>query len=685
MNTQGVRRSLLTGGAVAWLALLPAVHAQSIPLPDQSLPVVSSTRDWSGDIPAHLWAVDGVASLEREGRLETAEENTALVAGDRLRTDRGRVEVLFDDGSALDVDEFSRIDLLGDSLVRLTEGRIRLTLARGADAFDYRIDTAAGSALIRTAGEYRIWLAGGRAADPELHVTVLRGQAELANQYGRTPLRAGYEGVVTASRAPSVPYVVNVAQWDAFDRWVENIHAERLGTSSAQYLPADLSYYGGTFDNYGSWDYLPSYGGYVWYPRVAVGWRPYSVGRWSFYSSFGWFWVGADRWSWPTHHYGRWGLHANRWYWVPGHAWAPSWVAWGGAPGYTSWCPLGFDGRPVVAFSSVRYVDPWVAWTVVPTRVFVNNVVVTHHAVGYQSIAPGVRSQFQVRPYAPTLGNGPITRAQPLRAPTVGQAVVRDGRAMPTRSFDRTGTPAGGGAVGPGRPRPSDLSSGPQSTAGVVDASRSRIAAPSAGVSEAPSRSRVPSRAEVSRGASRGTRLDPPARLEMPSRPETSRLQTPPVQMPPAPQARPRDGSDSGFRAAEMPSRSYRSREPQSAPGDNSGPPSRVYRSSDPDSGSNSPSRPWTPSRIPDRSGPPPDRGQTEGPAVRTRPPGGDAPRAEPPQGRSRVEPRAPSSSDRPSGPPPSRTGGDSRPSSSSGSSSSSGRAGGQAVRRGGG
>src|SRR5262245_3653534 len=37
MSTHGVRRVLLTGGAVASLALLPAVHAQSISPPDQTL------------------------------------------------------------------------------------------------------------------------------------------------------------------------------------------------------------------------------------------------------------------------------------------------------------------------------------------------------------------------------------------------------------------------------------------------------------------------------------------------------------------------------------------------------------------------------------------------------------------------------------------------------------------------
>ncbi len=395
------------------------------------------------------------------------------------------------------------MDLLSESLVRLNDGRIRLTLARAAETFDYRIDTAAGSVLMRTAGDYRLALSARRGA-PELQVTVLRGQADLINSFGRTVIRTGTESVADEGRAPSAAYGINSALGDSFDRWVATMRAERLGTTSSQYLPSDLRVYGGAFDRYGSWDYLPNYGGYAWYPRVSIGWRPYSVGRWSFYGNFGWFWVGADRWSWPTHHYGRWGLSANRWYWVPDRRWAPAWVAWGGAPGYTSWCPLGFDGRPVIAFSSVRYADPWTAWTVVPTRVFANNLVVSHHVVNYRGIAPNVRSQFEVR-RAPVGGAYSSTRVQPLRAPTMGRALSRDGvRSGTLREVDRTVTGAGG------RSRPGDFATSPASRS--IDAPRDRVVAPSIDQSAARARSRIPARDEAGRPSSPS--------LEVPPRPK---------------------------------------------------------------------------------------------------------------------------------------------------------------------
>src|SRR6185295_1256944 len=138
---------------------------------------------------------------------------------------------------------------------------------------------------------------------------------------------------------------------------------------SASYLPSDLQTYGTTFDRYGSWQYAAPYG-YVWYPTVAPGWRPYYNGRWSSVPRYGWTWIGIDAWSYPTHHYGRWGYARNAWFWIPGRTWGAAWVSWGAAPDYVSWCPLGYDNRPVFALSVNSYDSwrrgggNWFGWTV---------------------------------------------------------------------------------------------------------------------------------------------------------------------------------------------------------------------------------------------------------------------------------------------------------------------------------
>ena len=83
-----------------------------------------------------------------------------------------------------------------------------------------------------------------------------------------------------------------------------------------RYLPVELRAYGGDFDRHGSWGRYGSYG-WVWYPRVSVGWQPYRTGRWSFVVNFGYSWIGGSRWEWPTHHYGRWERGGSWGVWVP--------------------------------------------------------------------------------------------------------------------------------------------------------------------------------------------------------------------------------------------------------------------------------------------------------------------------------------------------------------------------------
>ena len=363
-----------------------------------------------------------------------------MLAGDRLRTERGRAEILFADGSALDVDQYSSVDLLSDSLTRLLTGRVRLSLSRPsstAPGLDYRVDAAPASVLIRTAGDYRLELSDARGGAPELDLAVLRGAAELQNAFGRTLVRAGTHARASARAEPSLPYAFNSAAWDAFDRWAEDQRDARYGVSSSRYLPADLRYYGGTLDRAGAWSYEPAYG-YVWYPRVDPFWRPYYSGRWSFVTRIGWLWIGVDRWAWPTHHYGRWGFNTNRWFWIPDRRWSPAWVSWAVAPGYVSWCPLGFDGRPVISVTNISYRS---GWTVLPARVFTPNVVVTHHVVDPRDLSPYVRNALTVRSNAPVAVSA-ARSAPPLRAPGVERADGRTGnRPAPADQFRGSAVP----------------------------------------------------------------------------------------------------------------------------------------------------------------------------------------------------------------------------------------------------
>jgi hypothetical protein len=217
---------------------------------------------------------------------------------------------------------------------------------------------------------------------------VIRGRASLSDDRDATALGAGELSVVHGGAAPSYALRFNAARLDAFERWSADRRDDRRSTRSAQYLPDDLRMYGGDFDRDGSWQYESPYG-YVWYPTVAATWRPYYDGYWAPLPVYGWTWVGARRWAWPTHHYGRWGTSGHRWFWIPGRRWAPAWVSWGAAPGYVSWCPLGFDDRPVFSFAASFGTrrDSFSAWVVLPRQHFgQRHARVTEWAVGIRSL-----------------------------------------------------------------------------------------------------------------------------------------------------------------------------------------------------------------------------------------------------------------------------------------------------------
>ncbi len=621
-------------GLLAFVSLAgatAALAAQSDPAPD--LTWIDTPADqpvaWTDEIPAHIAAAEGDAWHERDGVAEAVAVNTPLLAGDRIRTQRGRVEIRFADGSLLDVDEDTNVELTASDLARLQAGRIRLLIARGTDSdLEYRVDAAGGIAWLRTPGEYQI--ASGRpfAAPEEVRLTVIRGLAELESAGQRTLVRAGSESVARAGVPPVYPFTASATSWDGFGRWIEAQHDVRVSYRSAEYLPDEIRTYSGVLDDAGNWEYDTTYG-YVWYPTVSVGWRPYYDGRWSFVGSYGWFWIGAERWSWPTHHYGRWGWRSGRWYWIPGRTWGPAWVSWASAPGYVSWCPLGFDNRPVIALHVSTYTT-WGAWTVIPSRSFAVNVVVRRHAIDGRSWSHGRNLTFVTHRTGPQWGGSArrVHVSRPLAPPT-GQrrAVARD--SWGTRAVTSAGAPR---AVGPG----------------------GRTVAPSASSAESP-------RGVSSRADRRGS---------IASRPDTARSRTG-VRVVPS-DGRVVSGSTrvapGSTRVIPAPSAGSDTREPSAPRATTSQERTRVRPSRSRDTSEPTPARPTTPTRTvrprssaPEPAAPPPsaapDRGGRRSPSAR------EAPRARPDREASR-----PAAPDRRTGGAPSRAPGGSysRPSGGS-------------------
>ncbi len=192
-----------------------------------------SAQEQPVEAPAHISAVDGAALLERDGKSEAAPASMPVLPGDRVRTQAGRVEVLFNDRTTLHLDGNTIVDFQSAGVVRLLAGRVRLNIP-GERAASYRVDAPTAWVQIANPGEYRVSILGGDR-DAEVELAVIRGAAEIVNEDGRTMVSAGERAFARAGAAPSSAYVFNSAAWDDFDRWSETRRTARLGVST-EYL-----------------------------------------------------------------------------------------------------------------------------------------------------------------------------------------------------------------------------------------------------------------------------------------------------------------------------------------------------------------------------------------------------------------------------------------------------------------
>ena len=490
------------------------------------------------DPPFYVAVIDGSASLTRNGQTESVSANVPLIEGDRLRTERGRLELRDDRGAIVYVDEESLLDLSAPNALRLLGGQVRLVVREGAGDRATRIDSPNATILPAESGDYRVAVSVGPRGD-ETVLVVFEGSAELSTERGSSRVSAGERSTAYGVERPTYPARASTYT-DEFDRWVAARLDVQQPTASASYVPDNLAPYSAVLDQYGSWQPEQPYG-YVWYPSVAVGWRPYSHGYWGHAGFYGWFWIGHDPWAWATHHYGRWGWRGNRWFWIPGPVWGPAWVSWGIGPGYVGWCPLGWDNRPVFWLSSphvsyyrggydhYRRYDgyraghvyaPHHGWTVLPSRHFRPGVPVGRHSVDLRSVPAESRAAFVTQRVGPPRGR-PLQTAPAASAAgrwvappthygvprsevadtgmagrrlTVGSAGTRESPAARTPS---TGPPAGPGYGRPGYavPRASDAVS-PYERAGAVMArpspGRTGVTIDRSGSTPPPARSSAP-------------------------------------------------------------------------------------------------------------------------------------------------------------------------------------------------
>ena len=353
--------SVLGGIAAGMLILVGAcgaAFAQEQPQGDQSQMIeqLGEDPDEGSNPPgrvAQLSAADGSVSLEPAGTdsWTSADPNRPLTLGDKLWTDQNsRAEL--DIGDAVirlgSTTGFSFLNLDDRTAqMQVTAGTVIVHVRSLGSGEQDEIDTPNLALTLQQPGTYRIEVSD--SGDTTI-VKTESGEA-LATGGGQSfPITAQQSVTLTGTSTLAADYATLGAP-DSLDDWSmqRDQQAQQQSAVAQEYVPPEMV---GADDlgSYGSWEDTTDYGP-AWFPSVAVGWTPYSVGNWVWISPWGWTWVDAEPWGFAPFHYGRWGYWHRRWCWVPGPRrgrpiYAPALVGWvgGGRPGasaHVGWFPLG--------------------------------------------------------------------------------------------------------------------------------------------------------------------------------------------------------------------------------------------------------------------------------------------------------------------------------------------------------
>jgi hypothetical protein len=482
----------LLGGLLGGLLWGLAVGFPSPALADEENPYVDVRL-------SRISLIDGELLIQRGDDEEwtAASVNLPLRPHDRLwTTDGARGEVQFDDGVAVQIAENTSLDLLGlDS--DLTHLQLTLGVAsintpashRGKRETSFEIDTPQASLQVARASDVRIDV----AEDGSTVITVREGEATINRNEGPLTVSAHQRVAIESGDSPRYELEAAAAD-DEWDRWVDERTGQLAKAKSREYLDSDVAMTGnmGTteLDTYGSWDRVATYG-WVWVPRVTVGWVPYQAGRWIWREPWGWTWVSYEPWGWLPYHYGRWIVSPLGWVWVPGPTlgfWTPGCVRFIYGPDWVAWVPLGpgeiyyYYPPPVVVNATLVNYRTHGAVIVRSRREFAGGRIQTRFVPPEDPIRAG-RVAFGPPPVVPTraslrpfpsievhsyqlppkaIARPVVYRHEPAPAPAPFSERVNDLRATITKG--RPPVEAGAGQEKRGQPQPQE----PRSSRSVI-------------------------------------------------------------------------------------------------------------------------------------------------------------------------------------------------------------------------
>jgi len=275
--------------------------------------------------------VEGDVQIDRNlGQgYEKAIQNMPVTEGMKVATKNGRLEIEFEDGSAVRVTPNSEMEFtelaLRDSGARVST----LTLKQGKAYFAYQEKQKEDEFTVAFGGErvkpdhsahFRVDL-----GDTDAELAVFKGELRVEGPSGNVEVTKNRTATFDLVAGDKYEISKNVEE-DPFDGW-----DRRLGKYQQQYANAGSNYnypysYGvSDLNYYGSYYNVPGYGT-MWQPYfIGVGWNPFMDGAWMFYPGYGYTWISAYPWGWMPYRYGNWAfVPVYGWMWQPG-GWNGGW------------------------------------------------------------------------------------------------------------------------------------------------------------------------------------------------------------------------------------------------------------------------------------------------------------------------------------------------------------------------
>ena len=270
------------------LAGVPPAHAQDEEGAEGGIPAYAVARVKVLDGSVWVRPSDG-------GEWEEFSSNSPIPPRSRVSVpDGSEAELQFHGGQFVLLTSGTDLEIRdlqdGKSVFRLRAGEIRFDLP--PDDFAPVSVRLPGGAVAHFPVPGRQWLTV--TGSDETRLVVRRGRAVVIVEGDEHRLRAGDEAVI--GRDVTVGRYRGEADESA-EPPLPSEEAERQGAAP----PVVVS----ELREYGEWVSVPAYG-YVWRPRVAVGWSPYVYGRWAWISPYGWTWVSSEPWGWYPYRCGYW-------------------------------------------------------------------------------------------------------------------------------------------------------------------------------------------------------------------------------------------------------------------------------------------------------------------------------------------------------------------------------------------